>query len=83
MISAQNENVQQILTAQGESKKSQENIVGSQNNQHTPGQVVNVQATPDANIDYAEHRSSVTDIGLWTELSPEEVSASLGTIFKF
>ena len=83
MISAQNENVQQILTGQGESKKSQENIVGSQNNQHTPGQVVHVQATPDANIDYAEHRSFVTDIGLWTELSPEEVSATLGTIFKF
>lgn len=83
MISAQNENVKQILTGLGESKKSQENIVGSQNNQHTPGQVVHVQTTPDANIDYAEHRSFVTDIGLWTELSPEEVSASLGTIFKF
>lgn len=83
MISAQNENVKQILTGLGESKKSQENIVGSQNNQRTPGQVVHVQATPDANIDYAEHISFVTDIGLWTELSPEEVSASLGTIFKF
>jgi hypothetical protein len=35
--------------------------VGSQYNQNTPGQVVQVQATPDADIDYAEHRSSVAD----------------------
>ena len=67
MMSAQNENIEQILTGQEEAREPQENIVGSQYNQNTPGQVVQVQATPDADIDYAEHRSSVTDIGLWTE----------------
>ncbi|XP_032893241.1 zinc finger MYM-type protein 5-like [Amblyraja radiata] len=77
MMPAQNENIeliQESLNGQGEAKERQENNVDSQNFQLTPDKIGQVQGIPDSDIDDAKHRSTVTDVGLWTELSHEDVS---------
>lgn len=70
--------IQEWLTAQVEAEEPQESIGDNQNFQLTPGQVGQVQGIQDSDIDYAKHRSTVTDVGLWTKLSHKEVSYWVG-----
>lgn len=81
--------IQETLTAQAEAEEPQENNRDNQNFLLTP-----VQGIQGSDIDYAKHRSTVTDVVLWTKLSHKEVSywvgresisssASLWTIFQF
>ena len=78
-----NENVntnifQNLVAAKRGEKETHESRGGSQNFQFTPGQLNKSQGTTDIYADDAEHRSthilSLKNVGLWKELSNEEIA---------
>ena len=78
---SENENTsifQNSVAAKGGEKETHESSGDSQNFQFTPGEVNQSKAITDTYADDAEHRSthtmSLKDVGLWKELSNEEIA---------